>query len=88
MDNRGLVWRKSSYSGGDNGGCVEVALVWNKSSHSGGGNGGCVEVAKHATGTAIRDSKAPASGQLAASAPAWRALLTTLQRPEGDLRGI
>ncbi|QWF80087.1 hypothetical protein HUW46_03505 [Amycolatopsis sp. CA-230715] len=79
MNDHGLIWRKSSYSGGGNGNCVEVALVWHKSSYSGGDNGDCVEVSTHVTGTAIRDSKAPASGQLAASAPAWRALLTTLR---------
>ncbi|MFE4827369.1 DUF397 domain-containing protein [Streptomyces sp. NPDC056672] len=46
-------WRKSSYSGGDNGDCVEVTDVilasaltgWRKSSYSGPDNGDCVEVA-------------------------------------------
>jgi Domain of unknown function (DUF397) len=36
-------WRKSSYSNGGSGGCVEVG-VWRKSSHSNGGTGTCVEV--------------------------------------------
>jgi hypothetical protein len=47
----GLVWRKSTYSGGDTGACVEVADVlcvcdasWQKSSHSSGNGGNCVEV--------------------------------------------
>ncbi|MGW2054624.1 DUF397 domain-containing protein [Streptomyces sp. NPDC001840] len=46
-------WRKSSYSGPDNGSCVEVADTvpasvlkgWHKSSYSGPDNGDCVEVA-------------------------------------------
>ncbi|MFK0043309.1 DUF397 domain-containing protein [Streptomyces sp. NPDC090741] len=40
-----LAWFKSSYSGGDGGQCVEVALTWFKSSYSGGDGGECVEVA-------------------------------------------
>jgi Domain of unknown function (DUF397) len=39
-------WRKSSYSGGDGGECVEVAELWRKSSHSGGDGGQCIEVAE------------------------------------------
>jgi hypothetical protein len=27
MDSSGLIWRKSSYSGSDGGGCVEIAQV-------------------------------------------------------------
>jgi uncharacterized protein DUF397 len=38
-----VTWRKSSYSGGDGGACVEVG-VWRKSSYSGGNGGDCVEV--------------------------------------------
>jgi hypothetical protein len=40
----GAPWRKSSYSGGNGGNCVEVA-TWRKSSYSGGNGGECVEVA-------------------------------------------
>jgi hypothetical protein len=39
-----LQWRKSSYSHGDGGNCVEVA--WRKSSYS-GASGECVEVGWH-----------------------------------------
>ncbi|GAA4622392.1 hypothetical protein GCM10023196_014400 [Actinoallomurus vinaceus] len=39
------VWRKSPYSGGNEGNCVELAVVWRKSSRSGGDEGECVEVA-------------------------------------------
>ncbi|MCF2533403.1 DUF397 domain-containing protein [Yinghuangia soli] len=38
-------WRKSSYSNGTGGSCVEVAQSWRKSSYSGGSGGNCVEVA-------------------------------------------
>jgi hypothetical protein len=39
-----LTWRKSSYSGGEGGNCVEVATR-RKSTCSGGQGGECVEVA-------------------------------------------
>ncbi|BDH15666.1 DUF397 domain-containing protein [Streptomyces hygroscopicus] len=45
------IWRKSSYSGGEGGNCLEVA-TWHKSSHSGGDGGDCLEVARHFTGAA------------------------------------
>lgn len=38
------IWRKSSYSGGEGGNCLEVA-TWHKSSYSGGSGGNCLEVA-------------------------------------------
>lgn len=53
---RDAEFRKSSYSGGANGSCVELA--WRKSSHSGGDNNGCVEVAWPAEALfGVRDSK-------------------------------
>ncbi len=49
MDLTGVAWRKSSYSGGNGGTCVEFALLtgveWRKSSYSSGNGGACVEVA-------------------------------------------
>ncbi|QRN81759.1 MAG: DUF397 domain-containing protein, partial [Nocardiopsis sp. BM-2018] len=39
-----MGWRKSSYSGGGGGNCVEVG--WHKSSYSGSAGGNCVEVAE------------------------------------------
>ncbi|MFJ2744407.1 DUF397 domain-containing protein [Streptomyces sp. NPDC087440] len=39
-----LTWFKSSYSGGEGGDCLEVAIAWRKSSYSGGEGGECVEV--------------------------------------------
>ncbi|NJP99939.1 DUF397 domain-containing protein [Streptomyces zingiberis] len=40
-----LTWFKSSYSDGEGGDCVEVALPWRKSTYSDSGGGACVEVA-------------------------------------------
>ncbi|MFF3258968.1 DUF397 domain-containing protein [Streptomyces sp. NPDC002932] len=37
------IWRKSSYSGGSGGDCVEIA-TWRKSSYSGGDGGDCLEL--------------------------------------------
>jgi Domain of unknown function (DUF397) len=39
------AWRKSSYSGGNSGDCIEAATVWRKSSYSGSNGGQCVEAA-------------------------------------------
>ena len=52
-----LVWFKSSYSSGEGGECVEVALAWHKSSHSSGAGGECVEIATCPTTIHVRDSK-------------------------------
>jgi len=45
MDLTGAAWRKSSYSGSNDGACAEVTSVWRKSSHSRDNGGDCVEVA-------------------------------------------
>lgn len=63
-------WRKSSYSDGGNGSCVEVR--WRKSSHSGGSNGGCVEVS-WAEKVGVRDSKNVSGPALAFPATSWQA---------------
>ncbi|OKJ99390.1 toxin [Streptomyces sp. CB03234] len=59
----GTQWRKSSYSGGTGGDCVECAplgaAAWRKSSYSGGTGGECVEVADLTAHIAVRDSKRP-----------------------------
>ncbi|MEV0924672.1 DUF397 domain-containing protein [Streptomyces spongiicola] len=53
-----VAWRKSSYSNGDGGNCVEVAegflgaARWRKSSYSNGSGGNCVEVAEGFLGAA------------------------------------
>jgi hypothetical protein len=51
-----LVWFKSSYSTGDGGQCLEVALAWHKSSYSSGEGGECVEIAACPTTIHVRDS--------------------------------
>ncbi|MFD8299504.1 DUF397 domain-containing protein [Streptomyces bauhiniae] len=52
-----LTWFKSSYSTGQGGECLEVALPWRKSSYSQGDGGQCVEVAACPATIHIRDSK-------------------------------
>ncbi|MEU9763290.1 DUF397 domain-containing protein [Streptomyces sp. NPDC047985] len=67
------TWRKSSYSNGDGGNCLEVAQEfarWRKSSHSNGGNR--VEVADGHPGLVpVRDSKRPDGPVLVLPASAW-----------------
>ncbi len=66
-------WRKSSYSGGQGGACVEVG-TWRKSSYSGGQGGECVEVASAPRFVAIRDTKDQGAGPvLRITAAAWTA---------------
>lgn len=67
-------WRKSSYSGTGNGGCVEVA--WRKSSFSGATNGACVEVAFGAEAVGVRDSKQTDGPRLEFPPAEWRRFLT------------
>jgi hypothetical protein len=57
--------------------CTE--LTWRKSTYSNANNGDCVEVATALSVTAVRDSKAPASGNLTVRPSAWRAFLATLR---------
>jgi len=64
-----VTWRKSSYSGGNGGGCIEVG-TWRKSSHS----GDCVEVGAP-TGidrVLVRDTKDRQGPTLAVSPQVWR----------------
>jgi hypothetical protein len=79
-----VVWRKSTYSGG-NGSCVEVAdvrVVWRKSTHS-GGNGDCVEVADLRRAVAVRDSKDPDGGVLRFSSDQWKTFLEGIRTGSG-----
>lgn len=71
-----LTWFKSSYSGGQDGDCVEVALSWRKSSHSGGQSGDCVEVASCPGTVHVRDSKDKEGPQLAFSPAEWAHFLS------------
>ncbi|WP_043258060.1 DUF397 domain-containing protein [Streptomyces prunicolor] len=66
------VWRKSSYSNGSGGECVEVATLWRKSSYSNGSGGDCVEVRDDLPGLVpVRDSKVPDGSALLISDVAW-----------------
>jgi len=59
VDLSGAAWRKSTYSGGNGGQCVEVAAI---SSDRGGSGRLC----------AVRDSKDPEGPALAFSPGQWR----------------
>ncbi|WP_242883551.1 DUF397 domain-containing protein [Actinomadura litoris] len=72
-------WRKSSYSSGQGGACVEVG-PWRRSSHSGGQGGNCVEVADAASVIVVRDSKDPEGSRLALTPAAWRAFAQHIRR--------
>ncbi|MDI3419450.1 DUF397 domain-containing protein [Streptomyces luteolus] len=66
-----LVWFKSSYSAGDGGECVEVAMAWHKSTYSSGEGGQCVEVATCPTAVHVRDSKDTHRAALSFGPAAW-----------------
>ncbi|MBO4259272.1 DUF397 domain-containing protein [Streptomyces griseorubiginosus] len=92
MQNRqsltGARWRKSSYSGGTGGECIECAplgtAVWAKSSYSGDTGGDCVEVADVAPHIAVRDSKNPSAGVVTFSPAAFSAFVRgTSGKPRG-----
>jgi hypothetical protein len=72
------AWRKSSYSGGSGGNCVEVAS-WRKSSYSGSSGGDCVEVADAACVVMIQDTKNRDAGTLAFTTDAWSAFTASLK---------
>jgi hypothetical protein len=69
-------WRKSSFSGGANSSCVEVA--WRKSSHSGGGNSNCVEVGLDTARARVRDSKYVSGPTLSFPTAAWLVAMARL----------
>ncbi|GGU31915.1 DUF397 domain-containing protein [Streptomyces lavendofoliae] len=75
-----LEWRKSSYSDGSGGNCLEVA-TWRKSTHSGGSGGDCLEVADgHPDIVPVRDSKNPTGPKLVFRAASWSAFVAGLKR--------
>jgi len=59
MDLTGAVWRKSSFSGGNGGACVELAIVPGGTEASGGA-------------VALRDSKNPTGPALLFTPDEWR----------------
>ncbi|HEV2784472.1 MAG TPA: DUF397 domain-containing protein [Actinophytocola sp.] len=68
------TWRKSSFSGGGTGNCVQIA--WRRSSFSGGSAGSnCVEVAFVVEAVAVRDSKNPDGPHLEFPHTHWRRFL-------------
>lgn len=80
------VWRKSTYSNGTGGDCVEVAgafpgaAPWRKSTYSNGDGGNCVEVCDAHTGIVpLRDSKVPSGPILTVKAPAWSSFVSALK---------
>ncbi|WP_254878584.1 DUF397 domain-containing protein [Streptomyces sp. NA04227] len=82
----GATWRKSTYSNGDGGNCVEIAegflgaAQWRKSSYSNGSGGNCVEVADKVPGLVpVRDSKNPSGPALVVTALAWSPFVTALK---------
>jgi hypothetical protein len=77
-----MEWRKSSYSGGTGGNCVEVAVTWHKSSYSSGHNPNCVEVAETPHAVHVRDSRHPTHGHLTLPTAEWRAFLTAVKHRE------
>jgi len=84
------LWRKSSYSNGSGGECVEIAgdfpgaALWRKSSYSNGDGGECVEVADNLPGLVpVRDSKAAPEGPaLLLTAHAWAPFVAALKDDE------
>ncbi|MFI7338013.1 DUF397 domain-containing protein [Streptomyces sp. NPDC050085] len=75
-------WRKSSYSNGEGGECVEVAYDftgaahWRKSTYSNGEGGSCVEVADGVPGVVpVRDSKVQDGPVVVIGAAAWTAFV-------------
>ncbi|MFE2550745.1 DUF397 domain-containing protein [Streptomyces sp. NPDC059355] len=76
------LWRKSSYSGGTGGECVECAplgsAAWRKASYSGSNGGECVEVAAQPCGVAVRDSKHPEGPAFTVAPAAFAAFVRSL----------
>ncbi|MGW2020455.1 DUF397 domain-containing protein [Streptomyces sp. NPDC001927] len=85
-DLSGAKWRKSSFSDGNGGDCVEVAYdfvgaAWRKSTHSDGNGGSCLEVLDHVPGVVpVRDSKNPAGPALIVPAAAWAAFVAGVRK--------
>jgi len=75
----GAPWRKSSYSAGNGGDCVEVA-TWRKTTYSTGNGGGCVEAGVAEPGRVlVRDTTNRDGETLAFSAGAWQEFITSLR---------
>ncbi|MEV5934670.1 DUF397 domain-containing protein [Streptomyces sp. NPDC052079] len=82
------LWRRSTYSDGNGGNCIEVAYDfpgaarWRKSTYSGGsGAEDCVEVAHDFPGVIpVRDSKAGTAGPvIVVGSAAWTEFIRTVR---------
>ncbi|MGW1869212.1 DUF397 domain-containing protein [Streptomyces mauvecolor] len=73
------AWRKSSYSGGESGACLEVSeayAAWRKSSYSGGSSGECLEFSDSCSGCIpVRDSKNPTGPAVVFGPAAWASFI-------------
>ncbi|MFI6004240.1 DUF397 domain-containing protein [Streptomyces sp. NPDC051366] len=84
-----VCWRKSSYSNGDGGECVEVgeafsgAATWRTSSYTNSDGGTCVEVADGLVGLVpVRDSKRPHGPAVIVTVGAWVPFVRALKAGE------
>ena len=83
----GVQWRKSTYSSGNGGQCVEVGAVpWRKSTYSGNGGMNCVETGNVPGAVLIRDTKDNGGGPVLRVTPGdWRRF-TARVRATGAVR--
>ncbi|MFB6508969.1 DUF397 domain-containing protein [Streptomyces virginiae] len=73
------IWRKSSYSDGSGGSCLEMA-TWRKSTYSDASGGNCLEVADgHPDLVPVRDSKRPEGPHVVFHAQAWAAFVGSVR---------
>ena len=75
-------WRKSTYSVGSGGNCVEVGSTpWRKSTHSGGSGGECVEAGTARGVILVRDTKDHGNGPVLRVTPRdWKRLTASIKR--------
>ena len=74
-------WRKSTYSGGQGGECVEIGSTpGRKSTHSGSPGGECAETGTAAGTVLVRDTKDNGDGPvLRVSAADWKRLTAAIK---------
>ncbi|GAA3368551.1 hypothetical protein GCM10020367_07360 [Streptomyces sannanensis] len=78
------MWRKSTYSGGSSGDCLEVSdayiAAWRKSTYSGGDSGDCLEVNDTCPACVpVRDSKNPHGPAVVFTSPAWTSFVAAVK---------
>jgi uncharacterized protein DUF397 len=72
------TWRKSTYSGGNGGNCVEVG-TWRKSTYSGGNGSNCVGVGGTERVVLVRDTKDRRGAALTFGPDAWQRFAATIK---------